>query len=66
MTEIDFQKKVLTGQEGPKSPKKSQKLGFLGFVQKSNSFMRSHFLLEYESTNGLLTFVSNKNLFLDL
>ena len=66
VTEPDFLKKVMTGEEGPKSLKNAKKWGYQCFDQ---NFMQSYvlFFLEYE---GLLTFckhrLSGKNLVLEL
>ena len=52
---LNLLKKVLSGLEGPKNPENEPKMRFLCFWQKSNPFTCT-FLLEYEWTNGLLTF----------
>ena len=53
MTKTDFfKKKVLTGQEGPKRFKNED----FGVLTKNLIYSYLLFLLEYESTNKLLTF----------
>ena len=65
----DFCKKVMTGQEGQKSSKNCPKMSFSGFLTKIK-FIDIYLLIEYERTNGPLTFCKNyvlgKNLVLEL
>ena len=71
MMELNISKKVSCQvRRSQKIKKNCQAIMFLGFLQKSSPFICTFSLLEYESTNGLLTFSKNQafgeNLVLEL